>query len=135
MSTVSVGDKLENQRSLARSSPLLGKLACLVNGKNVHTVGLRKDHQHVSSATDILVSYTTIPSRTDLDTGDLVSSGEEAGVLGRPLGRGTHTVLVVLTNKDTREVPQLGLFAAKNERQRVTPMNKRNTHSHNFDPD
>jgi len=42
VSTVSVGDKLENQRSLARRGPLLGKLARLVDGKNVHTVGLRK---------------------------------------------------------------------------------------------
>jgi len=56
-------------------------------------------------------------SQTDLDTGDLVSSGEEAGVLGRPLGRGTHTVLVVLTNKDTREVPELGLIAKNKKRQ------------------
>jgi hypothetical protein len=36
-----------------------------------------------------------------LETGDLVTSGEERGVLGRSLGGGTHTVLVVLTNKDT----------------------------------
>jgi len=40
-----------------------------------------------------------------LKTGDLVTSGEEGGVLGRSLGRCTHTVLVVLTNEDTWKVP------------------------------
>jgi hypothetical protein len=43
--------------------------------------------------------------QTDLETGDLVTSGEERGVLRRSLGGGTHTVLVVLTNENTREVP------------------------------
>jgi hypothetical protein len=43
--------------------------------------------------------------QTDLETGDLVTSGEERGVLRRSLGGGTHTVLVVLTNENTRKVP------------------------------
>jgi hypothetical protein len=47
--------------------------------------------------------------QTHLDSRDLVSTSEEACVLGRPLGRGTHTVLVVLTHKDTRQVPKLSL--------------------------
>jgi hypothetical protein len=45
----------------------------------------------------------------DLETGDLVTTGEEGSVLRRSLGRGTHTVLVVLTDEDTGEVPEFGL--------------------------
>jgi hypothetical protein len=84
VTTVTVGNQLEDQRSLTRSSPLLSEFTSLVDSENVHSVGL--------------------------DTRDLVSSGEEAGVLRGPLGRGTHTVLVVLTHEDTRQVPELGLY-------------------------
>lgn len=45
---------------------------------------------------------------TYLETGDLITTGEELSVHGRSLGRSTHTVLVVLTDKDTGEVPELG---------------------------
>ena len=83
VTSVSVGDHLHNQRSLSGSSPLLGPLTSLLNGENVHSV--------------------------DLKTWDLVSSGEELSVHGRSLGRSTHTVFVVLTHKDTWEVPQFGL--------------------------
>ena len=46
---------------------------------------------------------------TDLDTRNLVTTGKVLGVGGTTLGRCTHTVLVVLANKDAREVPQLCL--------------------------
>lgn len=45
---------------------------------------------------------------TYLETGDLVTTGKELSVHRRSLGRSTHTVLVVLTDKDAGEVPELG---------------------------
>ena len=46
---------------------------------------------------------------TDLNTRDLVTTGKVLGVGGTTLGRCTHTVLVVLTDKDAWEVPQFRL--------------------------
>lgn len=43
-----------------------------------------------------------------METGNLVTTGEELSVHRRSLGRSTHTVLVVLTDKDTGEIPKLG---------------------------
>ena len=42
-----------------------------------------------------------------LDTGDRIASSVVRGVGGRSLGRGTHTVLVVLANEDAGQIPKL----------------------------
>jgi hypothetical protein len=56
--------------------------------------------------------HVEMPTRTHLETGDLVTTGEVLGVLRGSLGGSTHTVLVVLADEDAGEVPQLGLSGA-----------------------
>lgn len=83
MPGVAVGNELDQEGTLVAGDPLLRPLRCLVNGDDVHTV--------------------------HLDTGDLVATGVVLRVRGAALRGRTHTVLVVLANEDTREVPELGL--------------------------
>lgn len=103
MATVSVSDKLDEEGTLAGSGPFLGPFSGFSDGEDVHTVNLvpwlafifrRKGGRGVDL--------------TYLETGDLVTTGKELSVHRRSLGRSTHTVLVVLTDKDAGEVPELG---------------------------
>lgn len=61
---------------------------------------------------------------TNLETGDLVTSGKVRGVRRATLRRGTHTVLVVLADEDSGEVPELSLheWKIKNKKKSVTDL-------------
>lgn len=82
VSSVTVGDELHDKRSLSRHGVLLGKGGSLLHGQDVHAV--------------------------DLDTGDVLSTLVVLGKSGTAGRGGTHSVLVVLTTKDHRDVPELG---------------------------
>lgn len=69
MTSVSVGDKLVDERSLALGAPLLAKLDGLLAGEDVHTV--------------------------DLETRDVLTTLVVVGQGRRTVGGSTHTVLVV----------------------------------------
>ncbi|KAH3661905.1 hypothetical protein OGAPHI_006084 [Ogataea philodendri] len=82
VSTVSVSLVLQNKWSVTGNTPVLGELGGLVNGQDIHTVNLQ--------TWDVLTSLV---------------------VLGHGRGsrsRSSHTVLVVLTSKNTWQVPQFG---------------------------
>lgn len=101
VATVSVSDKLDEEGTLAGSGPFLGPFSGFSDGEDVHTVNLvpwLAFHFPEEGGVDL----------TYLETGDLVTTGKELSVHRRSLGRSTHTVLVVLTDKDAGEVPELG---------------------------
>lgn len=79
VTAVTVGDKLDQERSLVRVDPLLRKLGRLVDGNDVHTV--------------------------HLDTRDEITTGVVLRVRRAALCRGTHSVFVVFANEDARKVP------------------------------
>lgn len=76
VATVSVGNHLQDERSLAGLGPLLGKLDACVDSEDVHTV--------------------------DLQAGDQVATGVVLRVARGSGSRGTHAVEVVLANEDRR---------------------------------
>lgn len=82
VTTVAVGDVLEDHGALVGSGPLLTVLDGSLDGKDVHAVDLE--------ARDVLTTLV------------VVGQGGGTG------SRGTHTVLVVLTAEEGREVPELG---------------------------
>lgn len=69
MTTVSVGDKLKDKRTLAGVGPGLTKGSGLLDGEDIHTV--------------------------DLKTGDVLTTLVVLGDGRRTVSSGTHTVLVV----------------------------------------
>lgn len=69
MTSVSVGDELVDERTLALGGPLLAECDGLLAGKDVHTV--------------------------DLETRDVLTTLVVLGDGRRAVGSGTHTVLVV----------------------------------------
>ena len=87
MTTVTVGNEFKEDGSLATGDPVTGVLYGLLHGDDIHSVRL--------------------------DTGDLVATSEVLGIGGASRSGGTHTILVVLANEDSREVPQLSLLDTK----------------------
>ena len=85
MTTVAVGDELDQERALVGVHPLLRPLGRLVDGDDVHAI--------------------------HLDAGNNVATLVVLGVHRATLRRGTHTVLVVLANENAWQVPKLGLYA------------------------
>ncbi|EEQ38862.1 hypothetical protein CLUG_02988 [Clavispora lusitaniae ATCC 42720] len=81
VTTVSVGLVLQNQWTVTARTPVLGELGGSVAGQDVHTVNLQ--------TWNVLTSLVVL------------GHGRGSG------SRSTHTVLVVLTSKDTWQVPQL----------------------------
>jgi hypothetical protein len=82
MATITVGHELEEEGTVARKYPITRVFDCLRRGDDIHTVGL--------------------------DARDLISTREVLGVGGAALGRGTHSVFVVLAHKYAGKVPQFG---------------------------
>lgn len=56
------------------------------------------------------VIHSREENSTDLKARNLVTTSEVLGVGRGTLGRGTHTILVVFTDKDGREIPKFGLM-------------------------
>ena len=83
VTAVTVGDKLEEERTLVTRNPVLRPLGRLVDSNDVHSI--------------------------HLDTRDEVSALVVLGVHRATLRRGTHTILVVLANKHAGKVPELCL--------------------------
>ena len=83
VTTVTVGDELEEDGSLAAGDPVASVLNGLLDSNDIHSIGL--------------------------DTRDLVTTGEVLGIRRAALCGCTHSVLIVLTNEDTREIPKFCL--------------------------
>lgn len=100
VTAVTIGDIFHEKRALASGSPLFCKLDTLVDSNDIHGVDLTKS----------VSSYTrqNVQDHSYLDTGDGITTGIVGGVGRRTLSRGTHTILVILTNEDARQVPELG---------------------------
>ena len=82
MATVAVGHKLKQEGTFTRKHPITRIFDCLRRGNDVHTVCL--------------------------DARDLVSAREVLRVGRAAVGRGAHSVFVVLAHKHAGEVPQFG---------------------------
>jgi hypothetical protein len=82
MATIAVGHKLKEKGTFTRKHPITRVFDCLRRGDDVHTVRLY--------------------------TGNLVSARKVFRVGRAAIGRGAHSVLVVLAHKYAGEVPQLG---------------------------
>lgn len=54
-----------------------------------------------------------------LEAGDFVSSSEVFGIGGGTSGRGTHSVLVILTYEYNRKVPELSLQSDEGSRKQA----------------
>ena len=103
MTTISVRHKLQNQRaSLLLDGPLASVAHSLEGSDDVHSVHLQPRN--------------------------LVATGEVLGIRGGSLCRRAHSIFVILTNKDSREVPQfcllfhmvkLFVFLEKRDRQTI----------------
>ena len=90
VTAVTVGDKLEEERTLVTRNPVLRPLGRLVNSDDIHSV--------------------------HLNTRDEISAFVVLGVHRATLRRGTHAVLVVFTNEDAGEVPELRLHRCSEAR-------------------
>jgi len=78
------------------------------------------------------LTYGRDENSPNLKAGDFVTPSEVLGVGRRSLGRGTHTILVVFTDKDGREIPELSLIMwsarqAKTGKRECTMLNASNT--------
>jgi hypothetical protein len=82
VTSVSVGDELQNDGSLSGGDVLLGEGGSLLDGEDIHSV--------------------------DLKTGNVLSTLVVLSQGGGTAGSGTHSVLVVLTSENARNVPELG---------------------------
>lgn len=83
MATVTIGNKLQQERTITIDNPIPGVLDGLVRSNDVHPV--------------------------DLKAWNLVTAGVVLRVHGAALVGGTHSVLVVFADENAWEVPELGL--------------------------
>ena len=100
MTTVTVGDELQEDGAVAVYDPVLGVLDGLHDSEDIHTIGLERYSD---------IGSTGGAGPTYLDTRDQVTTGVVLCVRGATLRRGTHTVLVVLADEHARQVPELRL--------------------------
>ena len=102
MTTVAVGDELKEDRAIAAEDPILRVADGLQDSENIHTVRLLR---YQMSDREIVYKLRS----QHLNTRDLVTTSEVLGVGRTALCRSTHSVLVVLADEDTRQVPEFGL--------------------------
>ena len=100
VTTVTVGDVFHKKGAFTGGDPLFGELDALVDSDDIHSIDLAK----------LVISPRTreemVGDQSHLDTGDSIASSVVGGVGRRSLGRGTHTVLIVLAYEDAGQVPE-----------------------------
>lgn len=98
VTTISVGNKLEEDWAIAINSPLAGVLDGLMGRDDVHSVHLcSRDQNDILKGNSVVNAY--------LESRDQVTALEVFSVGGTTLGRCSHPVFVVFADKYYWEVP------------------------------
>lgn len=102
MTTITVGDEFHQERTVALCHPFSSVLDALTSGDDIHAIDLK----YIKP-----LGHEGAKGRLYLDAWNFVSTSEVLGVGGTALGRCTHSVFIVLANKDGGEIPK---FCLKN---------------------